>query len=63
MTVERTDFGRMDDGRIASLYTVSNEHAQLVVTDLGATVVSLKVPDRDGVLRDVVWGYDSVDPR
>lgn len=61
MTVERTDFGRMDDGRIASLYTVSNEYAQLVVTDLGATVVSLKVPDRDGVLRDVVWGYDSVD--
>ncbi len=61
MTVERTDFGMTDDGRLASLYTITNDYARLTLTDLGATIVSLEVPDRDGVLRDVVWGYDGIE--
>ena len=31
------------------------------ITDYGGIVVSLKVPDRDGVLGDVVLGYDTLD--
>ena len=31
----------------------------MVLTDLGATLVSVLVPDKDGVLRDVVLGYDT----
>jgi aldose 1-epimerase len=61
MTVERTDLGMTDDGRLASLYTVTNDYARLTLTDLGATIVSLEVPDRDGALRDVVWGYDGIE--
>jgi len=44
------------------LYTLSNESGMTVsVTNYGATVTSIVVPDRDGELADVALGYDSVE--
>ncbi|MEP2667730.1 MAG: aldose epimerase family protein [Cyclobacteriaceae bacterium] len=41
-------------------YTLQNEAgAKLTVTNYGAKVMSLWVPDRNGVLADVVLGYDT----
>jgi len=54
-------FGTLSDGRRVTLFTLTNAAgAEARVIDYGATVVSLKVPDRDGKLRDVVLGYDDV---
>ncbi len=33
---------------------------QVSITDFGATVVNIIVPDRSGTLGDVVLGYDNV---
>jgi aldose 1-epimerase len=33
---------------------------KMTITNFGARIISLHVPDRDGVLADVVLGYDSV---
>lgn len=45
-----------------NLYTMENSHgARLDVTDLGATVRSILVPDRSGVMGDVVLGYDTAE--
>jgi len=52
-------FGILPDGRAAQLYTISCGSVKATVTDLGATLVSLWGPDRDGNLADVVLGYDS----
>ena len=53
-------FGKMPDGRPVSVYTLSNKKGmQVRVSDLGATLVSVKVPDRKGVLADVTHGFDS----
>lgn len=42
------------------LYTIRNKNGMSVsVCDLGATVQSLTVPDRNGVFCDVVLGYDT----
>ncbi len=42
------------------LYTIENSSgAKAAVTDLGATVVSIMMPDRNNVLGDVVLGYDT----
>ena len=54
-------FGILPNGATASLYTITNGPMKAVLTDLGATLVKLFVPDRDGNLSDVVLGFD--DPR
>lgn len=52
------DFGMMADGRIISLYTISCGALTAEITDLGATLVRLWVPDREGNRADVVLGFD-----
>lgn len=56
--MEKKSFGKGKDGTEYTLYTLTNKNNMTVVlTDLGATIVSVLVPDRDGVQRDVVLGY------
>jgi aldose 1-epimerase len=60
--VKTSLFGKTHDGHEAHLYTLTNESGmQVTITDFGATVVSIKVPDRNGNFADVVLGYDSVE--
>ena len=56
-----TAFGTLEDGRHVNLFTLTNASgAEVKIIDYGAIVVSLKVPDRAGTLRDVVLGYDDL---
>ena len=56
----KKNFGTMPDGTELSTYSFTNKNNMtMTVTDLGATIVSVRVPDRDGVARDVVLGYDT----
>ncbi len=54
----KKNFGVLPSGEQASLYTLSCGGITAAVTDYGANLVSLWVPDRNGVLADVVLGYD-----
>ena len=50
-----------DNGRPAQLYTLTNAHGmEARITNYGGVLVSLKVPDRNGVLGDVVLGFGSL---
>ncbi len=61
MLITKKDFGRTKKGENASLYTLTNKAGmKAVVSDFGAVLVSLFVPDKNGDLKDVVWGYDKV---
>lgn len=51
-------FGILPTGEEATLYTISCGKLTAAVTDYGATLVKLLVPDADGNLADVVLGYD-----
>ena len=52
-------FGQLADGRSAGLYMLeSPDGLRAAVTDYGAALVSLAVPDKNGMLRDVVLGHD-----
>jgi aldose 1-epimerase len=54
-------FGKLADGREVRQYTLTNRAGAVVqIIDYGATVTSLRVPDRNGKIEDVVLGYDSV---
>lgn len=61
MSVSKEFFGRLADGREVSLYTIRTGRLSAAVTDLGAVLVSLETPDRNGDMKDIVLGYDDVD--
>ena len=54
-------FGTLPDGQTASLYTISCGRLTACITDLGATLVRLMVPDCSGIPADVVLGFDKPD--
>src|SRR5438128_2448044 len=50
--VGRAPFGTLEDGSRVTLYTLTNlSGIEVKIINLGATVVSLKVPDREGARR------------
>lgn len=49
------------DGKPVGLYTLKNASGMEVdLTNYGATIVSIRTPDKNGVKADVALGYDSV---
>lgn len=62
MAVVRSSFGKAKDGQELSLFTLTNANGMTVkITDLGASLVSILVPDAQGTVRDVILGYDTAE--
>ena len=60
--VNKTGFGKLSDGKEVNMYTLTNPAGlEIRIINYGAIVQSLKVPDRNGRLEDVVLGYDTLD--
>jgi len=61
MKTKREHFGRLADGTAVDIYTLTNASGlEARVMTYGAILVSLKVPDRNGVLADVNLGFDTL---
>src|SRR5687768_16433383 len=61
-SVKKESFGKTTDGKAVDIYTVTNSKgAEARIITYGATVVSVKVPDKAGKFDDVVLGYDTLD--
>lgn len=59
MSVSVSAFGKYPDGRDIELYTITNGKGMAVsVTNVGAALVKVMVPDKEGKLADVVLGFD-----
>ena len=59
--IVRSSFGRTSAGEEAFLYTLTNKKKMsIVVTNYGASIVSVFVSTRKGEHRDVVLGFDEV---
>ena len=59
MDIEQNIWGFTPQGEAVIIYTMTNSRGAYVrLTNIGAAVVSVVVPDRDGALADVVLGYD-----
>jgi len=60
-SMEKKVFGTTADGKTAELYTLKNKSGmQVSITNFGATVVSIMVPDKAGKVADVALGYDDL---
>ena len=53
-------FGLTYDGQQAALYTLTNGVAEVDVSNYGATLVSIRIPDQGGQYRDLLLGEDDV---
>jgi aldose 1-epimerase len=61
--VTRMEFGKLPDGRSIDRFTMTNSSGmQVQAITWGAIITSIRVPDRNGKLDDVVLGYDTLDP-
>ena len=55
------DFENEYGGKKTALYTLENDSGmEVTITNFGGRIVSVMVPDEDGLLRDVVLGFDKV---
>jgi len=54
-------FGKMPDGTPVEIFTLSDGAYEARIATYGGIVVSLKAPDRNGKLADVVLGFDDLD--
>ncbi len=61
MNAHKEPFGQTAEGQEVMLYTLTNSKGlRARITNFGATLVSLHVPDRNGSLDDVVLGFDDL---
>ena len=55
-------FGATKSGKTVTRYTMENAAGMAVrILDYGCTIQSILVPDKEGIRRDVVLGYDDID--
>ena len=61
MSIVKKSFGVCSNGEEASLYELTNSNGmKVVITDFGANIVKILVPDANGVLADVALGFETV---
>ena len=61
MTISKSNCGHLDNGEELVLYTMDNGMMSVSVLNYGGIVTSLSVPDRQGILDDVVLGYENIE--
>ncbi len=55
-------FGAMPNGQKSSLYTLKNTNGMSVkIADFGATIVSISVPDKNGIIDDITHGCNNLE--
>ena len=57
----QSNFQTEVDGKKTDLFTLRNKNnMEVCITNFGGRIVSVMVPDKDGQMRDVVLGFDSI---
>ncbi len=60
--ITKQPFGKTADGKPVDIFTLTNAKGmEARIMTYGGIIVSLKTPDRDGKLDDVVLGFDTLD--
>jgi len=61
MSITKEEFGQTPDGQRIDLYTLTNVNGlRARIMNYGATLVSMEVPDREGKLKDITLGFDTL---
>ncbi len=61
--INKKNFGTLQNGEKVFIYTITNKNgASVGLSTFGATITSIKIPDKNGNLKDVTQGYSNVTP-
>ncbi|NEO62266.1 MAG: galactose-1-epimerase, partial [Moorea sp. SIO4G2] len=61
-SITKIEFGQTKDAQKVYLYTLTNTNGLVAkITNYGATLTELHLPDNSGELDDVVLGFDSLE--
>ena len=61
--IQKQAFGKMPDGRVVDVYTLTNSHGvEARIMNFGAILLSLRVADRNHKFDDVVLGFERLEP-
>jgi aldose 1-epimerase len=61
MEISKFSFGETQEQEIVEGYQISNKSGNSVkIINWGATLISLKVPDRNGIVEEVTLGFDNI---
>src|SRR5215475_7904544 len=59
--VQETEFGKMPDGAVVKLFTLSNASGMTVkVINYGAIITEIQAPDRTGAMTSVLLGTNNL---
>jgi len=59
-TITKTTFGTTNNGQEVYLFTLENEDGGIAqISNYGGIVTSIRVPDQNGTLGEVVLGFDN----
>ena len=62
MKIESTDFGKLHDGSVAKLFTLSNNNNLTIkITNYGAIITSIEMPDKNGKTENIVCGFEKLE--
>lgn len=62
MKIKKERFGKLSNGTEVDLFIIDHsDGAQVQITNYGAAVVAVKVPDKNGIIEDVVLGFDDLE--
>ena len=61
MKVTKKKFGTLSDGSVCKLYTIDNGKMSVCMTDFGATLTGIFLPNSDNTKDDILLGYSTLD--
>ena len=61
MAISKQLFGTLPNQVSVDLFTLTNKHGmQVKITNYGGIVISIQVPDKNGLLGEVILGFDNL---
>ena len=62
MSISVNKFGTLADGRDVTAYVMTSEcGVEVTVLDMGGILHSIKMPDKNGNVADILCGFDTAD--
>ncbi len=61
MKIESTLFGKLKDGREVRLFTLKNQEISIKITNYGAIITCIEMPDKNGITENIVCGFDKLE--
>jgi len=61
MNVTASTFGTLNDGTEAKLFVLSNENIKIKITNYGAIITAIEMPNKNGSIDNIVCGFDSLE--